>query len=366
MSDASSPLCPQCHFAVSGPFCGHCGAPTLIVQTVTWQSRFLGGGSPWAVDQAYLEVTKLGTLLTEPFRHLDQIPRKTRRAIIVLALVGAVPLAASVLTKTTAIQYWMLAIYFSILWAGFFAVLYHTEGADPKIAAAMYFGTGIFSIGLLLVMLAYGLEDLRTPFLQLGNPLIRLLGFIGGVGVPEELVKALPLLILTRVLPLPPLRLFIYYGLIAGLGFGFYEGISYQTDANLHSALSNVRAASTDDAKALAFAQYYLENVLRLTSAPFFHAVWTAIAAFSIWFATRFPTHRVAFYALAIAIPAVFHGCYDGFLSLGQPALTILAALLSAGLLGVFVGSADRIQRNLELDAGERPEHRPGSPGVSA
>jgi len=102
----------------------------------------------------------------------------------------------------------------------------------------------------------------------------------------------------------------------------------------------------------LALTSYYIANVLRLTSAPFFHAVWTGIAAFLIWFGMRFRRHRFSFFVLAITVPAIFHGLYDGFLALHHPALTVLVALLSAALLGVFVGSAKDLEREMEgIDA---------------
>ena len=217
----------------------------------------------------------------------------------------------------------------------------------------MYFGSGVFSIALLLTLLQFGLEDLRTPFVNAANPFIALFGYVFGVGVPEEFVKALPLFVLWRFSKLPPLRLFIYYGLISGLGFGFYEGINYQTQSNVDTALSAMKATATTDDRDAALASYYIDNVLRLTSAPFFHAVWTGFAAFNIWFGVRFPAHRIGFFLLAIAVPAVFHGLYDGFLNLGQPGLTILIGLLSAGLLAIFAGTAERIEHNMDLGVGD-------------
>lgn len=358
MADVAGAACAKCGAVATGRYCGQCGTPTQLAHTASWQSRFVAtGAQPWAVDKAYREVSTLWTLLSEPFRHLGQIPRKTRRAALVLAVMGVVPLAASVLTTDTPIAYWALALYFSLLWAGFFAVAYHSEGARPRIAVAMYFGTGIFSIALLLMVLQFGLDDARTPFLNSDNWVVALLGFIFGVGVPEELVKALPLFVLCRVAKLPPLRLFIYYGLISGLGFGFYEGINYQTDANTVTALSHLKANTSAADNVAALATYYLDNVLRLTSAPFFHAVWTGIAAFFIWFGMRFPVHRLGFFVLAIAIPAIYHGLYDGFLQIGQPAMTILVALLSAALLTVYVGTAENIERRMEFIVGERVAH---------
>jgi|GEM_PF-1844023 protease PrsW len=365
MSDEQKPLCPQCRLEVTGPFCGHCGTRTSLAQPLAWQSRFLEGSRPSAITGAYLEAETLWSLLTQPFTHISQIPWKRRRAIIILALCGVVPLAASILTKSTSIQYWTLALYFSVLWAAFFAIVYHDEGADPKIALAMYFGTGLFSIPLLVLALQKGLESARQGLVDSAQLFIALPANVLFVGLPEELAKSLPLFILCRFVKLPPLRLFIYYGLIAGLGFGFYEAIDYQRHMNLETAMQQLstaiaalsHGAKPTDAEKSVLSRYYIENVLRLTSSPFFHAVWSGIAAFFIWFGMRFPAHRIGFFAIAILLPAIFHGLYDGFLALNQPALTVLVAILSASLLGVFVGSAQQLERKMELDAGERPVH---------
>ena len=346
MSDAPGATCPNCKTPVAERFCGRCGTRVPAMRPASRKPHVATTQAvPNLVDGAYREATTLWALLSKPFRRIALIPRRTRRAAILLALVGAVPLAAAELTKSAPVQYWALAIYFSLLWAGFFAVLYHGEGAQPRIAAAMYFGTGVCSLAL-VVVLSYGLSQAREPYLQSTNPFVVLAGFILGVGIPEELVKALPLFVLCRFVALPPLQLFIYYGLISGLGFGLYEGIAYQRHTILDSTVSQLTGASAGE-RTLALTSYYIANVLRLTSAPFFHAVWTGIAAFLIWFGMRFRRHRLSFFALAIGVPAIFHGLYDGFLALHDPAVTVLVALLSAALLGVFVGSAKELEREI-------------------
>jgi RsiW-degrading membrane proteinase PrsW (M82 family) len=135
---------------------------------------------------------------------------------------------------------------------------------------------------------------------------------------------------------------FVFYGLMSGLGFGIYEGIDYQTGENVRAVVDTGDVGS-----------YYLANVLRLTSAPFFHAVWTAIAAFLIWFGFRFPKRRLGFFALAIAVPATLHGIYDAFMDV-MPIATLVASVVSVAILSVYVASADRLELDIapvaELD----------------
>jgi len=376
MNVAQGPLCSGCGAPSAGRFCGHCGAPIKNVDAAAWQARFLSIGARLDVTRiAVRDVHSLWTLLTEPFRHLDSIPRKTRRTMGIAALFGVVPLAVYALVNNPNDEYWSLAIYFSLLWAGFFGVVYHSRGARPQIAVAMYFG-GIAAIGVASLVLGLGFENLRDPFVYSADPVVSLFGYVFGVGAFEEFMKILPLIGLSLVMKLPPLRLFIYYALIAGLGFGFHEAIIYQNGQNVTDAIGAIKSAmsATDQTQALnalvqalttaantpdqitalqpliqAFQGYYLENVLRLTSAPFFHAVWTGTAAFLIWFGLRFPARRPAFFFLAIAVPATLHGLYD-FFSGSQPLAQVLVGIVSVALLCVYIGYADRLERELEVE----------------
>jgi RsiW-degrading membrane proteinase PrsW (M82 family) len=80
----------------------------------------------------------------------------------------------------------------------------------------------------------------------------------------------------------------LFYGLMAGLGFGIYEGINYQTSYNFRFAID---AAGYRD-RATYAAEYYLLNLIRLTTLPFLHAIWTGMAGYFIGFAAQFPRRK--------------------------------------------------------------------------
>jgi len=75
----------------------------------------------------------------------------------------------------------------------------------------------------------------------------------------------------------------------------------------------------------------FYSNIARLTSLPFLHAVWCAIAGYFIAFANLYPKYRRSLYFLAIAIPALLHGLYDTFCQ----SSTLVALIVS--FLGVFL-----------------------------
>ncbi len=191
-------------------------------------------------------------------------------------------------------------------------------------------------MSLLFVALAMNWELLRALFLHSKNLAIAVPSAIAFIGFPEELTKALVLFAIWRFAGLPPLRAFLFYGLVSGLGFGIKEGVGYQLGPYAHTAL---RSPSC-----LAIMWFYAESVLRLTSLPFFHAVWTGIAAYLIWFAARVSSARAGLLVLAVLVPATFHGLYDALVG-RQTVLALVVVGTSIVLLGIYAASAPQFEQ---------------------
>ncbi len=137
-------------------------------------------------------------------------------------------------------------------------------------------------MSLLLLSLSLNLETLRDPFINAASLAISIPSSILFIGFPEELTKALVLLAIWRwCKQLPALRAFMFYGMLSGLGFGIQEGVSYV-----------LGPYSAEFAKDQNVAEFLFGILLRLSSLPFFHAMWAGIAAFLIWFAARIPSAR--------------------------------------------------------------------------
>jgi len=171
------------------------------------------------------------------------------------------------------------------------------------------------SISVLLV--AYHLPPLvwLVQLFKSPNLFNHMLGYTFGVALPEELCKALPVFVLLKKSdPLPP-QVMVFYGLMAGLGFGIYEGVDYQMGRNFRYAEGG--------------GEYYLLNVLRLTTLPFLHAMWTGIAGYFIGFAGLYPRRQGGLMLIGIGLPVILHGLYNTFtgtiVGLGFGLLTVLA-----------------------------------------
>ncbi len=332
MTAGAVTTCWSCGAPVAGRYCGNCGADARAGPGSSpshWQDGIYVGRGAALYRRAPSEIRTLLPLLFQPFRHLDAIPRERWRNIIVVAVMGIAPLALVVLLqKNEYLAFWAIGYYFSTLWAIFFGAAFQSTGVRWRKAVFVYVGTSLIGMLLLTIALILNLEVIRDPFIGAKSLAISIPSSIAFIGFPEEMTKALVLFAIWRWWGVGTLRAFIFYGLLSGLGFGIAEGVDYQSGPYLAAAVK------THD-----YGGYYLESMLRLTSLPFFHAVWAGTAAFLIWFGARVPSARAAFITLAILIPATYHGVYDA-LADTHVVLSLIAVGLSIVMLGIYVASA--------------------------
>ena len=248
--------------------------------------------------------------------------------VLYLAFIGLAPAFLITFTLASYITFYAIALYFSIIWGVFFFFMFKTKQVDGKKTILLFFTTQVAAFVLTSVQsfppMSY-LYALTESDIFFGL----LIGFIFGVGFTEELIKALPLFYFVRTAkePLIPQTL-VYYGLISGIGFGVLEGVLYQTTTNT----------------TLEYSHAFFMNIARLTSLPFLHAIWAAIAGYFIAFANLYPKFRKALYLFAIAVPAILHGIYD---VLGWGLLGLTSTLFSVFLLMFYLKKSSDYQNKL-------------------
>jgi RsiW-degrading membrane proteinase PrsW (M82 family) len=220
------------------------------------------------------------------------------KKLLVLALVGLAPTVLIKFTFFSFLTFYSIALYFSVIWGLFFFYLFKTTQVKTRTTIFIFFITQILVFFLWDVVHLPALPGINIlySFVESHNFFLRLIGFILGVGVCEEIAKALPLFILAKRTeePIIPQTL-VFYGLMSGIGFGVFEGVQYQTTVNVK----------------LDYDAAFFMNVARLTSLPFLHAVWAGIAGYFISFANLYPRYGKSLYLLAIAVPALLHGLYN-------------------------------------------------------
>jgi RsiW-degrading membrane proteinase PrsW (M82 family) len=249
-----------------------------------------------------------------------------------LALLGLAPaFLIGFFSTIPIITFYVIALYFSIIWGLFFYYFFKTPQIKTKTTITLFFILQffVFVIWDILHLPAWPGINLLYGFTESNSSIFRLIGFILGVGLLEETVKALPLLLIVYKAKEPYIpQSMVFYGLMSGIAFGVFEGVQYQMTVNTQ----------------LDYANAFFMNVARLTSLPFLHAVWAGIAGYFIAFANLYPKYRLSLYFLAIFTPAVIHGLYD---TLGWSIWGLLLTLLSVILLMSYLKQGVNYQSKL-------------------
>ena len=179
----------------------------------------------------------------------------------------------------------------------------------------------VMLIYLLLVMIAFSYNAASDPEMSF---IPSFLGYTLGVGLCEELCKALPLLVhYNKPNNRQSWRGAFHWGLASGIGFGVSEGIMYS-----QSYYNGIQGGTI-----------YL---VRFLSCVALHAVWTGSVGISInqrqyllheeqeeegWLIYLFQIVRL------ISIPMVLHGLYDTLLKKDMELVALLTAFASFGYL---------------------------------
>ena len=262
----------------------------------------------------------------------DSISFKTLKKdskLIIISLVGLAPAFLIRITGATVITFYVIALYFSLIWGLFFYSVFKTFQVSIKKTILIFFSVQI------LIFFSVFILDINqfNPFYKLiedGNPFInRIIGFIFGVGIFEELIKLIPVYFFIKYSKEPLLpQTVVFYGLISGIGFGVFEGVVYQIGVN----------------SKLDYNTSFFMNIARLTSLPFLHAVWSGISSYFIAFFFLFPTKRYAMFLLAIVIPAILHGLYDVFT---WSLIGLFIAYFGVALLIIYLKKAKDFQSKI-------------------
>jgi RsiW-degrading membrane proteinase PrsW (M82 family) len=195
-------------------------------------------------------------------------------------------------------------------------------------------GTGTFTvIFYILKFIGYSYRSALDPD---SNFVLSFLGFTCGVGLCEELCKALPLIWYYRHCDTLSWRSACRWGLATGAGFGISEGITYASDFYNGLSTGNI-------------------YVVRFISCVALHAVWSASVGIALyktqhliqgdmrWYDYCLPLLRV------IAVPMVLHGLYDTLLKMELREMALLTAVVSFAWLAWQIETL-REQENAPVD----------------
>lgn len=250
------------------------------------------------------------------------------RRFLLLAIVGFLPMLIMYLPVGGVLLFYAVSLYFAVIWGLFFYAFFQTWQVRLKTAVK------VFVLTQLMVFVLWDLLGLPNinpfySFIDTSFP-INIIGFIPGVGLTEEFVKLLPLLVILRSAkePLIP-QTMVFYGLMSGIAFGVYEGVQYQMTVNAQQSYD---------------ISFFL-NIMRLTSLPFLHACWCGIAGYFLSFAHLYPRYRYGLYTLSICVPAIIHGIYDSLSDVWG--VSLIMVFIGLMLLMAYLKRGEKFQSNL-------------------
>lgn len=249
-----------------------------------------------------------------PYRDVFSRALYRSNTVRLLLFLGVFPLIINLVAEQVSLEQtaWLLGIYYASIWG---VVLYNlikpVQFSWSNTLKCVLFTT---MIGIPLLLLFQQVPPFRTLYHAINSgPLLRLVGFVLGVGVLEEICKGLPVyLLLSRPKKLYDPLSAAFYGAMSGLGFAIAEGAAY-----------SFRYAVGLSKGQLALGSYVAANTIRFVSLPLFHAVLAGIVGYFISLAMINPSRRSAILFIGILIPATLHGLYNTFAG-GIPALFIV------------------------------------------
>ncbi len=212
---------------------------------------------------------------------------------------------------------WILAAYFALAWLLLIYVIVRPAGISMLLLIA------VVAVALVTqVPLAITLEDV----LHSGNSNLFMSVFT--IGVPEELAKAIPVIVIALVARrrLKPSD-YLFLGAVSGLVFGASEAEHYLT-----SGVGLGQGATLDLVAAL-------EYVWRFPTDPITHACWAGITGYFIGLAVsgRYKWFKVCWIGLAMA--SILHGLNDWNALNGHWGWVVV--VVGSGLLFLTYAKAD-------------------------
>jgi RsiW-degrading membrane proteinase PrsW (M82 family) len=236
-----------------------------------------------------------------PVRHWARDPAlRSWPVLLLLALVAVPPIAVLLLNQPTSAHLddaaWIYAYYFAVAWLLLLGVVVRPQHVSRSMLLT------VAAIGVVTqVPIALWLEDALHS--SNGN----LFASIFTIGLPEELAKAIPVVVVAWIwrkrLHQQTPRDYLFLGAVSGLVFGAVEAERYFT-LGLGSLQGNVNGP---ELQALT-----ISYVWRFLTDPISHACWAGITGYFIGLAIT-GTHRRhwAVGPVGIGIAAILHGFND-------------------------------------------------------
>ncbi|MEX2208413.1 MAG: PrsW family glutamic-type intramembrane protease [Myxococcota bacterium] len=216
---------------------------------------------------------------------------------------------------------YLYGVYFAMMWGLVLWLFVRPEkiGVLDVVRVSLFTSiTGVFIVGVLyrLPYLSAVIAATREPEL-----LVRLVSYVFGVGLLEELVKIVPVLwIFVRNREPGTIREITYLGCVSGFAFGVSEAVSY--------SVFFAQGVARGD---LPLGAFVVVQLTRLITLPLLHAVFSGVAAQFVALGVETPPLRRALIVVGIGVAALIHGLYNTFSG------TLAGFVLAIGAVLLFI-----------------------------
>ncbi len=228
--------------------------------------------------------------------------------------------------------------YFCLLWSGVFALLLKPK--KEVFMKGIKFGFFTAIIGMALLFIVQGFPVISGFYKQINSHSLieKIIGFVLGVGICEEVCKLLPLFIWRKDLAKLPASSVIFLGMISGFGFAIPETAGQYAIKTAAQTALRTQMNNGFDFYAI-WGMGVSGILLRLITLPILHAAWTGICSWYLWKALQ--ERKEDFYktlCYGIGYAALIHGIYD--VACSYPHWYIVLAVISLLSLCQFVALA--------------------------
>lgn len=275
--------------------------------------------------------SRLAALL--PIRRLNDAAVLGSPATWSLVFFGVGPLLISAVAEDPLLRIRLFDFGCGALWIAFFYWAYRTEAATTRTILAVFSGSVLFAV------IYFGLLEgwppvSAVPVLSANSGFgTRLLAALAGTALVQEAGKVALLVLIARALgELNDLGDGLFFGLIAGAGFGLCVSIV----RSWSFSIPDEKLLRGAEAPAAALYAAFLGAAVQALALPFLHAIWSAMAGAFVAHGLPARGRPAApgriFLGLVLAVG--FHALYE---ALAVPATAFFSVLVAAMAIGLFL-----------------------------
>jgi len=257
-----------------------------------------------------------------PLRHWARDPAlRSWPVLLLIALVCVPPIALVMLNDPTPAKIrdiaWIFAVYFAVAWLLLLGVIVRPQHVSRAMLAAVAV-VGVVTQAPTAIFLETKLHAGTSSLLDIFT-----------IGLPEELAKAIPIVVVAwiwrRYWHTQTPRDYLFLGAVSGLVFGAAEVVHYFTD---------VLGSISGHATGLDLQTVTIQYIWRFLTDPIDHACWAGITGYFIGLAITSQHREYWIGLIGIGIAAVLHGLNDWNPINSHPAwvlITLISVLLFLG-----------------------------------